>query len=112
MTRVGFHASHEQLAPSALLRAAKLADQAGFDAVSCSDHIAPWGADQGHSGFAWSWLGSALEATSVSCGVVNAPVQRYQPAIVAPAIPTLPTMYTARVWVAPGSGEARNPPTP
>lgn len=108
MARVGFHASHEQLAPSALLRATKLADQAGFDAVSCSDHIAPWGADQGHSGFAWSWLGSALEATSVSCGVVNAPVQRYHPAIIAQAIATLAEMYPGRFWAALGSGEALN----
>src|SRR3546814_13841051 len=83
-----------------------LADQAVFDAVSCSDHIAPWGAGQGHSGFAWSWLGSALEATSVSCGVVNAPVQRSHPAIVAQAIATLAEMYPGRFWVALGSGEA------
>ena len=89
MTRVAFHASHEQLAPSALLEAAKRADAAGFDAVSCSDHIAPWGENQGHSGFAWSWLGSTLEATSVPCGVVNARVRRYHPAIVAHAIATL-----------------------
>lgn len=108
MTRVGFHASHEQLAPSALLTAAKRADEAGFDAVSCSDHIAPWGARQGHSGFAWSWLGSALEATSVPCGVVNAPVQRYHPAVIAQAISTLAEMYPGRFWTALGSGEALN----
>ena len=108
MTRVGFHASHEQLAPSALLQAAKRADRAGFDDVSCSDHIAPWGERQGHSGFAWSWLGAALEATSVRCGVVNAPVQRYHPAIIAQAIATLAEMYPGRFWTALGSGEALN----
>ena len=108
MTRVGFHASHEQLAPSALLDAARRADAAGFDAVSCSDHFAPWGERQGHSGFAWSWLGSALEATSVPLGVVNAPVQRYHPAIIAQAIATLGEMYPGRFWTALGSGEALN----
>lgn len=108
MTRVGFHASHEQLAPSSLLQAARRADQAGFDAVSCSDHIAPWGERQGHSGFAWSWLGSTLEATSVPCGVVNAPVQRYHPAVIAHAIATLAEMYPGRFWAALGSGEALN----
>jgi probable non-F420 flavinoid oxidoreductase len=108
MTRVGFHASHEQLAPSALLQAAKRAGRAGFDDVSCSDHIAPWGERQGHSGFAWSWLGAALEATSVRCGVVNAPVQRYHPAIIAHAIATLAEMYPGRFWTALGSGEALN----
>ena len=108
MTRVGFHASHEQLAPSALLQAAKQADAAGFDAVSCSDHLAPWGERQGHSGFAWSWLGAAMEATSVTCGVVNAPVQRYHPVIIAQAIATLAEMYPGRFWAALGSGEALN----
>jgi len=108
MAGVGFHASHEQLAPSALLEAAKRADRAGFDAVSCSDHFAPWGERQGHSGFAWSWLGSAMEATSVTCGVVNAPVQRYHPAIVAQAIATLAEMHPGRFWTALGSGEALN----
>ena len=108
MTRVGFHASHEQLAPSALLEAAKRADRAGFDTLSCSDHIAPWGERQGHSGFAWSWLGAALEATSVPCGVVNAPVQRYHTVIIAQAIATLAEMYPGRFWTALGSGEALN----
>ena len=108
MTTVGFHASHEQLAPSALLTAARRADQAGFDAISCSDHLAPWSERQGHSGFAWSWLGAALEATSVPLGVVNAPVQRYHPAIIAQAIATLAEMYPGRFWAALGSGEALN----
>ena len=108
MTTVGFHASHEQLAPSALLDAAKRADRAGFDAISCSDHFAPWSERQGHSGFAWSWLGAALEATSVPIGVVNAPVQRYHPAVIAQAIATLGEMYPGRFWSALGSGEALN----
>jgi len=108
MTRVGFHASHEQLAPSALLDAARRAAAAGFDEVSCSDHFAPWGERQGHSGFAWAWLGAALEATDATCGVVNAPVQRYHPAIIAQAIATLAEMYPGRFWTALGSGEALN----
>ena len=31
----------------------------------CSDHFSPWSERQGHSGFAWSWLGAAL-ATHVA----------------------------------------------
>ena len=38
------------------------AEDAGFRAVMCSDHLAPWSERQGHSGFAWSWLGAAMEA--------------------------------------------------
>jgi len=85
------------------------AEQAGFTDAMCSDHIAPWSAAQGHSGFAWSWLGSALQATStLSLGVVNAPGQRYHPAVIAQAAATLAEMYPDRFWVALGSGEAIN----
>src|SRR5690349_23495094 len=83
MTIVGFHASHEQLSPARLLDAVKRAEQAGFGAAMCSDHLAPWSVRQGHSGYAWSWLGAALEATRFSLGIVTAPGQRYHPAVAA-----------------------------
>ncbi|MDH6181449.1 putative non-F420 flavinoid oxidoreductase [Microbacteriaceae bacterium SG_E_30_P1] len=105
---IGFHASHEQLSPASLLEAVQLAESAGFEAAMCSDHFAPWSERQGESGFAWSWLGSALQATSLSFGAVNAPGQRYHPAIIAQALATLGQMYEGRVWVALGSGEALN----
>jgi probable non-F420 flavinoid oxidoreductase len=108
MVPLGFHASHEQIAPSRLLEAARLAEQAGFTAAMCSDHFSPWSGRQGHSGFAWSWLGAALQATSLPFGVVNAPGQRYHPAIVAQAAATLAEMFPGRLWVALGSGEAAN----
>ncbi|MET0726445.1 MAG: TIGR03885 family FMN-dependent LLM class oxidoreductase, partial [Leifsonia sp.] len=105
---IGFHASHEQVHPTALLAAVELAQQSGFAAAMCSDHISPWSERQGESAFAWSWLGAALQATSLSFGVVNAPGQRYHPAIIAQAIATLSAMYEGRFWVALGSGEASN----
>jgi probable non-F420 flavinoid oxidoreductase len=108
MPVVGFHASHEQIHPSALLNAVCAAEEAGFTAAMCSDHISPWSERQGHSGFAWSWLGAALQATGLPFGVVNAPGQRYHPAIIAHAIATLGAMYEGRFWVALGSGEASN----
>ena len=108
MTTVGFHASHEQLSPSALLGAVQRAEEAGFDAAMCSDHFAPWSVRQGHSGFAWSWLGSALQATRLPMGVVTAPGQRYHPAITAQAMATLADMHPGRFWAALGSGEAVN----
>lgn len=106
--QIGFHASHEQMPPSALLAAVRLAEQAGFDAAMCSDHFSPWSARQGESGFAWSWLGAAMQATSLPMGVVNAPGQRYHPAVVAQSIATLAEMFPGRFWVALGSGEASN----
>ncbi len=108
MTVVGIHASHEQIDPTVLLQAVQRAEQAGFTAGMCSDHFSPWSLRQGHSGFAWAWLGAALQATSLPFGVVNAPGQRYHPAIIAQAIATLSTMFEGRFWVALGSGEASN----
>jgi probable non-F420 flavinoid oxidoreductase len=105
---IGFHASHEQHPPSALLRDARHAEAAGFGAVSSSDHLTPWSERQGQSGFAWSWLGAAMGATTVPFGVVNAPGQRYHPAVIAQAIATLGEMFPGRLWVAMGSGEASN----
>jgi len=105
---VGFHASHEQFRPDRLLRLVRAAEAAGFDAAMCSDHWAPWSDEQGESGFAWSWLGAALQATSLPIGVVNAPGQRYHPAIIAQATATLNVMFPDRFWIAIGSGQLLN----
>ncbi|WEX08046.1 TIGR03885 family FMN-dependent LLM class oxidoreductase [Chelativorans sp. AA-79] len=108
MPVIGFHASHEQIDPKSLLDAVKLAESAGFRAAMSSDHFSPWSERQGQSGFAWSWLGAGLQATSLSFGVVTAPGQRYHPAIVAQAAATLCQMFPGRFWLACGTGEASN----
>lgn len=106
--KVGYHCSHEQFAPGDLLRLVQRAESAGFQAAMCSDHIAPFSERQGSSGFAWSWLGAALATTELSFGTVNAPGQRYHPAIIAQAIATLAEMFGGRFWVALGSGQFIN----
>jgi coenzyme F420-dependent glucose-6-phosphate dehydrogenase len=109
MTRFGYHASHEQYPPSELLQHVVAAEAAGFTGVMCADHYEPWLEENGHSGFAWSWLGAALQATkSMTFGCVNAPGDRYHPAIVAQAAATLGEMYGDRFWFAVGSGESLN----
>jgi probable non-F420 flavinoid oxidoreductase len=108
MSHIGFHCSHEQIPPGELLAAVRHAEQAGFAAAMSSDHFSPWSERQGESGFAWSFLGAALEATSLPFGVVNAPGQRYHPAIVAQAAASLCQMFPGRLWVALGTGEASN----
>jgi probable non-F420 flavinoid oxidoreductase len=108
MPGFGFHASHEQVHPSKLLAAVQRAEEAGFDAAMSSDHFSPWSKRPGHSGCAWSWLGAALQATALPFGVVNAPGQRYHPAVIAQAIGTLGAMYPGRFWAALGTGEASN----
>lgn len=93
MTVFGFHASHEQASPRQLLQDVHAAERAGFAAAMCSDHLAPWSRRQGHSGFAWSWLGAALAGTGMRMGVVTAPGQRYHPVILAQASATLAQMF-------------------
>lgn len=108
MTRIGWHASHEQIPPGRLLEAARRAQDAGFTVGMSSDHFSPWSARQGHSGFAWSWLGAALATTDLPFRVVTAPGQRYHPAILAQAMATLCEMFPERLWVCLGTGEASN----
>lgn len=74
----------------------------------CSDHFAPWTRAQGHAGFAWSWLGAALQDTTMTFGTVCAPGQRYHSAVIAQAAATLAEMFEGRFWIAVGSGEALN----
>jgi probable non-F420 flavinoid oxidoreductase len=108
MTVIGFHCSHEQITPAQLLRDVQHAEQAGFTAGMSSDHFSPWSERQNESGFAWAFLGAALATTNLPFGVVNAPGQRYHPAIIAQAIATLAQMFPGRFWAALGSGEASN----
>jgi probable non-F420 flavinoid oxidoreductase len=111
VTTLSYHASHEQFAPSALLRFVRRAEHAGFDAAFSSDHLQPWTPEQGHSGHSWSWLGAALGSTSrLTFGTITVPCGwRYHPVVLAQAIATLGEMYPGRIpWVAVGSGEAVN----
>ncbi|WP_422115248.1 TIGR03885 family FMN-dependent LLM class oxidoreductase [Brachybacterium sp. UNK5269] len=108
MTVFGFHASHEQISPRQLLADVQLAEQVGFAAAMCSDHLEPWSRRQGHAGMAWPWLGAALATTDLTFGTVTAPGQRYHPAIVAQAIATLGTMFPGRFWTALGTGQFAN----
>jgi coenzyme F420-dependent glucose-6-phosphate dehydrogenase len=104
---IGFHCSHELYSPGELLDLAQLAAQSGFSTASCSDHFHPW-STSGQSGYAWSWLGAALERCGCEFGTVCAPGQRYHPAIIAQASATLAQMYPGRFWVALGTGENLN----
>lgn len=108
MAIIGYHASHEQFSPEDLLRYARAAQLAGFDALSCSDHFHPWSERQGQAGHAWAWLGAAMATVDLPAGTVNCPFGRYHPALVAQAAATLAAMFPGRFWFAVGSGEALN----
>ncbi len=108
MTVIGYHGAHERFKPSELLRYMQLAQDAGFGAGMRSDHFHPWNTQQGESGYTWSWLGAALQATTFSYGMVCAPGQRYHPAIIAQAAATLSEMYPGRLWCSFGTGQYLN----
>ncbi|MBD2481774.1 TIGR03885 family FMN-dependent LLM class oxidoreductase [Planktothrix sp. FACHB-1365] len=109
MVKIGYHASHEQFKPSELLNYVQQAELAGFHLSLSSDHFYPWSEKQGQSGFAWSWLGAAMQATpNLSYRIVCAPGQRYHPAIIAQAAATLAELFPNRFWLTVGSGQALN----
>jgi coenzyme F420-dependent glucose-6-phosphate dehydrogenase len=99
----------EQFPPSALVRQAELAEQAGFDAVNVSDHFQPWW-EPGESGHAWTLLGAIANATErVGLGTgVTAPVFRHNPATTAQFIATVEELAPGRAFLGVGSGESLN----
>lgn len=110
----GVALGHERFSPTELVQQAVAAEQAGFDAICCSDHLAPWwtpGPDSpAHCGNAWVWLGAAGAATqqaAIGTGV-TAIVHRYNPVVVAQQVATLEALYPGRAFLGVGSGEAMN----
>jgi coenzyme F420-dependent glucose-6-phosphate dehydrogenase len=110
----GVSLGHERFGPQELLEQAVEAERAGFDLVTCSDHLAPWwdpaDGPPAHCANAWVWLGAAGIATSdVSIGPgVSAIVHRYNPVVMAQQVATLELMNPGRAFLAVGSGEAMN----
>ena len=92
-----------------LLRQAVAAERAGFDGISCSDHLQPWW-EGGEAGHAWVWLGAVGQATEkVPIGTaVTPPGPRYHPVLIAQAWATLETMFPGRPYLGFGSGESLN----
>src|SRR5215213_4404882 len=113
----------EQFPPSALVRQAQEAEQAGFDALNVSDHLQPWWEDmtahpakpgacpqRGESGHAWALLGAIGHATAklgVGTGV-TAPVFRHNPVTVAQFAATMEELCPGRAFLGIGSGESLN----
>jgi G6PDH family F420-dependent oxidoreductase len=110
MTKFGYKLMSEEHDPKALVANAVLAEEAGFDFVSISDHFHPWLEAQGHSPFAWSVLGAIAQATStvgISTGL-TCPIIRYHPAIIAQAAATIALLSDNRFTLAVGAGERLN----
>jgi G6PDH family F420-dependent oxidoreductase len=109
MATIGYSAALEQFHPNDLLHYCRLAEEHGFAGVLAADHFQPWVPQQGHSAFAFAWLGALGAQTRHTFGPgVTAPGFRYHPAIIAQAAATLAAMYPGRFWLGLGSGEALN----
>lgn len=110
MTKFGYKLMTEEHGPKALVANAVLAEQAGFDFVSISDHFHPWLEAQGHAPFAWSVLG-AIAANTSKVGIatgLTCPIIRYHPAIIAQAAATIAVMSDNRFTLTVGAGERLN----
>src|SRR5947209_2665056 len=110
----GVALGHERFTPTELLDQAVAAEQAGFDAICCCDHLAPWWAPTPRTpaacGNAWVWLGAAGRATQRAAigPAVTAIVHRYNPVVVAQQVATLEDLCPGRAFLGVGSGEAMN----
>jgi G6PDH family F420-dependent oxidoreductase len=109
MTRFGYFLSSEEYEPASLIRQARLAEQAGFDALWISDHFHPWLDEQGQSSFVWSVIGALSQVTSLPIETaVTCPTIRIHPAIIAQAAATSAILLEGRFRLGLGSGEALN----
>lgn len=113
--KVGYSTSIEAKKPSEALVDIVRAEKTGFDSLWVEDHFHPWfekcsDGSTAQSGFAWTWMASALQATKkLPIGTaVTAPIMRYNPTIVAQAWATMDQMYPGRATIAVGAGEALN----
>ena len=108
--RIGYTMMCEQADPRQLVRDVVRAEELGFDFAVISDHYNPWLTSQGHSGYAWSVLGAAAQATSripLMTYVTN-PTVRYHPAIVAQKAATVGLLSEGRFTLGLGAGENLN----
>ncbi|HKG04778.1 MAG TPA: LLM class F420-dependent oxidoreductase [Conexibacter sp.] len=110
MARFGYTMMCEQSRPDQLVRDLQSAERAGFDFSVISDHYAPWLDEQGHSGYAWSILGAAAQATEAIplMTYVTCPILRYHPAVVAHKAATMQILSGGRFRLGLGAGENLN----
>jgi G6PDH family F420-dependent oxidoreductase len=107
--RFGYFLSCEEYTPKQLVHQARLAEEAGFDALWISDHFHPWNNEQGQSPFVWSVIGAISEACDLPVTTaVTCPTVRTHPAVIAQAAATSTVMLEGRFILGLGSGEALN----
>lgn len=107
---IGFQLAFEQFPITELVELGPACEQAGFDVITFSDHLQPWQSNEGHAGQAWVAMGAIGQKTSrIMMGTtVTCPSFRYNPAVVAEAFASLSLLYSGRIFLGIGSGEALN----
>ncbi|MQA96115.1 MAG: TIGR03557 family F420-dependent LLM class oxidoreductase [Streptosporangiales bacterium] len=109
MTRFGYFLASEEHGPAELVRQARLAERAGFEALWISDHFHPWLDRQGESPFVWSVIGAISQTTDLPVTTaVTCPLVRIHPAILAQAAATSAALLDGRFVFGVGTGEALN----
>ena len=107
--RFGYFLSCEEYTPEQLVDQARLAEDAGFDALWISDHFHPWNNEQGQSPFVWSVIGAISQVCDLPVTTaVTCPTVRTHPAVIAQAAATSAVMLDGRFVLGVGSGEALN----
>lgn len=109
MTSFGYFLSCEEYTPAELIEQARLADEAGFEALWISDHYHPWNDEQGQSPFVWSIIGALSQVSRLPVTTaVTCPTIRTHPAVIAQAAATSAVLHEGRFRLGVGSGEALN----
>ena len=109
MVKIGYFLSSEEFGPHAHVEQARMAEEAGFEALWISDHYHPWVNEQGQSPFVWSVIGALSQVTSLPVTTaVTCPTMRIHPAILAQAVATSAVMLEGRFNFGIGSGENLN----
>jgi coenzyme F420-dependent glucose-6-phosphate dehydrogenase len=110
MVRIGYTLSGEEHGPGDLILCGRIAEEAGFDFLTISDHFHPWTSRQGQSPFVWSVLGGlAVKTERVPIlTAVTCPTIRMHPAIVAQAAATTACLLPDRFVLGLGTGENLN----
>jgi G6PDH family F420-dependent oxidoreductase len=107
--RIGYFLSTEEYAPQQIVEQARLAEEAGFDALWISDHFHPWNDEQGQAPFVWSLIGAISQVCALPVTTaVTCPIMRISPVVVAQAAATVSVQLEGRFRLGVGSGEALN----
>jgi len=107
--RIGYFLATEEYTCAELVEQARLAEDAGFQALWISDHFHPWNDEQGQSPFVWSVIGAISQVTDLPMTTaVTCPTMRLNPVVVAQAAATSAVLLDGGFALGVGTGEALN----